>query len=428
MKNGSVRGWIHNQYHWIIVLIVFLQLAAYGGIMNNYSGLFVIPVTEGLGISRGSFSLAISLKDLIGFAATMFAGTLLFRFGYRKIVMSGMFMGVLAFVTISFMDNVGIFALGNAMLGFCSGVCVTAGSAKIIGDWFYRHRGFILGLVSMATGLGGSLFCVILTRIIEISGWRNAFRFSAVLFFGIIILMFLFIKNHPTEIGLRPFGEGEEEKRKKKKEVSDVNWPGIQTKELFKYPTFYLLIFCTFLSCFCTYLTFSAIVPHMRGNGFSASQAAAFQSTMLLVMAASKLLWGGLSDRIGSQIVTVFCVLMTAVGQLLLAETTNLIPAWTGIAIYSLGLPITTVPIPLLTLSMIGYRSYDMAVGIILSMVSISAMIAQPCVNFVYDRIRTYAPVFYFAAILGLVTIALYLLMFQLAKKDRQSIEKRGIK
>jgi len=419
----NIKFWIHNHYHWIIALVVFLQLVVFGGIMNNYSSLFVIPVTESLEISRGSFSLAVSVKDLVGFVATMFTGVLLFRFGYRKMILLGMSLAALSFALLAYMNDVRIFALGNAILGLCSGVCFTAGSAKIINDWFWKHRGLILGLVSMSTGLGGSVSCVLLTDIIEKNGWRAGYRFIAILFFLIIILIFFTIRNRPAEMGLTLFGEGEEPQAKKKQLKVNVNWPGFYTKELLKRPMFYLMAVCTLCSCLCAYVTFYVVVPHMQGSGFSAIEAAAFQSTMLLVLAAGKLFWGGMCDRIGARRVSILCVMLVAVGQWLLTISNGHASAWTGIVLYSLGLPLTSVTIPLLTMSLVGYRSYDMAVGVFLSMVSVGAMVAQPVTNFVYDKIGTYSPVFRAAAIFNLVVIVLYLLLYKLADRDRTEME-----
>lgn len=413
----KIRLGIHNNYHWVIAFVVFLQLAVYGGILNNFSSVFVIPVTEGLGISRGSFSLAVSVKDLVGFISTMFTGALLFRFGYRKMVLLGMMLATLAFAMFSVTPNIGLFAVGTALIGTSSGVCLTAGSARIVGDWFRKYRGTVLGLVSMSTGFGGSLLCVVLTSAIETSGFRSAYRLVAVIFLLITILMFFTIRNRPAEMGLRPLGEGEEQPEKKKKQEQDMNWPGFYPKELFRQPVFYLMAGCTFLSCMCVYLTFYVVVPHMQDCGFSAAEAAGFQSAMLMFLAVAKLLSGVLCDWIGPKKVTILCVILTAVGQWLLAGASGSLDSWAGIVTYSLGLPITTITIPLLTMPLFGYRAYDMAVGVFLAMVSVSAMVAQPLANLVYDQIGSYSPVFRVAAVLDLVIVVLYLLLFKLAAR-----------
>ena len=143
---------------------------------------------------------------------------------------------------------------------------------------------------------------------------------------------------------------------------------------------------------------------------------------MLLIMAAAKLISGGLCDWIGAKKVAVLCVLLTAAGQWLLAGAAGNANAVAGIAAYSLGLPITTITIPLLTMPLFGYRSYDTAVGVFLAMVSVSAMVAQPVANLIYDRIGSYSPIFRVAAVLDLVVIVLYLLLFKLAERDRKML------
>ena len=53
---------LRKHYHWVIALVVLIELAVFSGILNNIVSVHLIPVTEDLGISRGSFSLAFSVR------------------------------------------------------------------------------------------------------------------------------------------------------------------------------------------------------------------------------------------------------------------------------------------------------------------------------------------------------------------------------
>ena len=53
-----MKAVMKRHYHWVIALIVLLEMFVYVGILNNINGLYVIPVSETLGISRaGAYQL-----------------------------------------------------------------------------------------------------------------------------------------------------------------------------------------------------------------------------------------------------------------------------------------------------------------------------------------------------------------------------------
>ena len=130
---------IRSNYHWVIAAVVLIEMLVWGGIGNNINGLFVIPVTESLGISRGSYSLVMSLNSLMGFVSTMLSGILFMHFGYKKLVMGGLAVAGLALCFLfGSSKNLATLGFGVAIYGLCGGFCSTAGMTKIIGDWSIR--------------------------------------------------------------------------------------------------------------------------------------------------------------------------------------------------------------------------------------------------------------------------------------------------
>ena len=76
-------NWLKRHYYWIIIIVMMLQTSVYGGLANNLSSIFIIPVTEDVGISRSDFSMAISMRTLFIFLATTFSGTIFNRIRHR---------------------------------------------------------------------------------------------------------------------------------------------------------------------------------------------------------------------------------------------------------------------------------------------------------------------------------------------------------
>ena len=413
---------LKKHYHWVIAAVFFLAVGIRGGTYNNQSALYLIPVTEALHISRAQFSLAGSACSMVAMLATLTAGALIPRFGYRALLTTFLLIGSCAYALIGNADNYGILLLGYILLGLCNGLCGDVIIVRIIGTWFHKHRGTVLGVISSATGIGGSVLCILQTAIIERTSYRTSLFTSAALFTVCAILVMLLVRNHPSHMGLPPYGDGEKLTHQKRAHEED-HWHGYSMNQLIRRPTFYMMLIGTLLSCILPYLAFYVVVPHLQDRGLSAAEASSMQSILMLCLTGAKILAGYLCDAIGVRKVALLCLGFDVVALILLATTTDLTSALVAIVIYSLALPILTVIIPLLAASLFGYQAQTQYNGIFISMVSAASIVASPISNAVYDQIGSYSPVFFVAAGLTVVLIGMYLLIYRLADKDRKKLE-----
>lgn len=416
-------AFLKKHYHWVIVTLMLLELAIYSGILNNLMSLHLIPVTEELGISRGSFSLGLSFRSLVGFFSTLFSGVFFLKHGYRKLAPAALIIAALGFVVLGISNNLVMLVLGAGLLGLSEGFCSTAAASRMVNTWFHSNQGLILGLVTASTGLGGSLFSVILSRVIEASGWRGSFWISALLVAAVGLLLLLCVRNRPADMGLQPFGEGGYHGKKPKKETRD-HWSGYEARDIYRKATFPLMIAVVFLSCCCSYIAFSVVAPHMQDCGMSAQEAASVQSVMLLALAASKFICGALSDLLGAKTINLLCMICTVVGLLIFAAVDSMTMAMVGAVVYSVSLVLTTITVPLLSSALFGYHSQGAIIGIFMALVPASSVITNPIVNALYDRIGSYRPIFQGGAVVSLAVTGLMVLLFILADRDRKKFEK----
>ena len=147
-----------------------------------------------------------------------------------------------------------------------------------------------------------------------------------------------------------------------------------------------------------------------------------YAKPLLLCLTGSKILAGFLCDAIGARKVALICMVFNIAGLILLATVGGMTSAIIAIIIYSLALPILTVVIPLLAVSLFGYQAQTQYTGIFLSMASAAAIVASPISNAIYDRIGTYNPVFFVAAGVTVLLMGGYLLMYRLADKQKAAI------
>ena len=409
---------LKRHYHWVIALIVFVEMIIYGGFLNAGS-VFIVPITESLGLNRGDYSMALIPRGIVAFFSTMITGFLIQRFGYRKSAIVSLISFSGSLIILAFAKSLTMICISNSLLGLSYGVCTTAGAVRIIKSWFHKHQGLMLGVVTMATGVGGSIMSMTLTEIIIASNWRYAYIFTALLV-AVLAILYLLLRDKPEEMNLRPYGEDAIPGKNQVADAAHTEWTGHTLQEILKEPQFYLMAFCTFLSCTNVYLTFNVVVPHFQDGGYTATEAAAFSSTLLLCLSAVKLAGGWLCDRIGAKSVTVLCAGCAAVGQFLLADVSNPVLCYIGIVMFAMGLLSTTITVPMLAMPLFGYRAFGSITGIFLAMVSLASMVAGPIVNLFYDWLGSYSPVFRVAALIDIILIGLYLLLFYLCEKEKR--------
>ena len=415
-------SWIKQRYHWIIALVMLLELAVVGGAINNYNSLYVIPVSLDLGITRADFSLAVSVRSLVGFLCTTASGAVFLRFGTKKPLLLGMVLMATALGILSRSSTIAMVAIASAVAGIAEALCSTSAVSRVVGDWFNRFQGTVLGLVTAATGFGGSIMCTILSDVISDSGWRASYIVAALIILAAGVLVLLFVRSRPEDMGLTPYGIDYKPKKKTHRNEDD-HWLGYTMQELLRMPIFYLTSAVFFLSAVCLYLAFRMVVPHLQDQGMSAADAATLNSLLLIFLAVYKFLFGALCDVIGPKWVCVICMIAAGIGLWLLAGVTDFTGGLIAIIVYTMGLPVVTVTIPLLTYPLFGYRSHSASLGIFMAMPMLGSLIANPVANAVYDRVGSYSPVFYFASILSIVVIGLYTLLYVLASKARAKYE-----
>ena len=411
---------IKKHYHWIIAVVMLLELAVIGGLANNYNGLFILPITEELGINRASYSLACCLKYLCSFVGTLFSGVLFLRWGNKKPLLLGLLLNGTGFAILPLSNNIFMLALGNILMGFGDALCCTAAVSRVVSAWFHRFKGLVWGLVSASTGIGGSIICILLSGIIQRSGWRTAYFVSSAIVAGTLILVLLLVRGRPEQMDLSPYGMGYIPKKKKKVDADD-HWPGFTMAELKKQPIFYLTLISVFLSSFAIYLAYDIIVPHLQDQGLTQSEAVSQQSMMLIYLTASKFLAGLLCDWLDSGSVTVGCTLFGAVSLWLLAMATNATSAAPAILFYAIGLPLPTVLIPLLTYKLFGYKAHSTYHGIFMSIPQLGLLIAAPIANSVYDAAGSYSPVLLIAAGMSAASTIFFIITIIAAKRNRKT-------
>ncbi len=379
------RQW---DYKWVIAALCFVMIFVGLGFFSSTRSLFITPITESLGITRGAFSLTDTFRFLSTSVTNLFFGVLVAKFGAKKLIATG-FLGLCASaLCFSFASNVLFCYLGGILMGVGFSFGSTTVVSYVINRWFREKKGTVMGAVLAANGLGGAVASQILSPIINAhaDGFRDAYRLLALIFLAVGIILLIFLKDKPQESNVRH--------TTKKRRGRD--WVGISFSQAIHSWYFYGIALCIFLSGVILQGMFGTIAAHMKDVGFSAEFITTIMSIHSLSMTVFKLLTGVLYDRFGLRTTATTCsvtAVITGIMFALLSPTPVGMVMAVLFGIFSaLAMPLETIVVPLYVSDLFGQKSFDHILGIMVSVNTAGYALASPVLNVSYDLYGSYAP------------------------------------
>lgn len=160
----------------VLVIAGCIVAAATNGVRNSF-GLFTLPVTGGLGISRETWALALAIQNLAWGVVQPFAGGIADKYGSGRVIAGGLLVYALGLVLTSISPT-------GTILYFTAGIVCGAGFAacgfSIVMAAFGRSvpmekRSLVFGIATAASSFGQFIFAPISQGFISAFGWQSAF-------------------------------------------------------------------------------------------------------------------------------------------------------------------------------------------------------------------------------------------------------------
>ena len=376
-------------YGFVIVLGGFIIMALLHSMLQTCFSLFLVPVTEGMGVTRTQFSLCTSVVAIVTMFVSPKMGKLLGKKNTRTIFtlcVAGM---GLSYATYSFATEIWHMYISAALVGAFSCGAVVMPVSIIISNWFEKGRGTAMSIALAGSGLGGTVITPILNNLIASQGYSRAF-----LIFGILMVVievpiaFFVMRPSPADMGLEPFGHNSVDKASsgKKKETVEVN---VTLAELKKQPFFYIYLLGIFAMCVCGYGSLGQLSAALT-DSYGATFSAAIVSFFLLVLTPAKISLGWIYDKFGSKIGTIYVMAVYGIAFLLLAFVTDNPMVMYAMAVcFSIGISSGTVS-PSVAAATFGSKDYGAIFGFV-NIFSMAAMIVgSPAIAAVYDFAGSY--------------------------------------
>lgn len=388
------------------------------GFCSSNKGLYLSAITDALNIPRSLFSINDSCRFITTAIINLFFGSLVSRFGVRKMTAFGFLALVAAMLTYTFAEHILVFYMGGVLLGVGLSFTTTTMASSIIRQWFTKDIGKYTGIVFAANGVGGALAAQIVSPLINEAGNPFGYRKAYLVVTGVLIVTGVIV------VSLLKDGSAESAPAKKK--ARGTSWVGIDYESAKKRPYFYLAAVVVFLTGFILQGISGAYSAHMKDVGLDAGYIATIASIYALTLTATKILIGILYDRFGLRLIMILCQCAATVAYILMAflntSATGRVSAVLFALLYALALPLETLVIPLIVNELFGSASYNKILGIFAAMNYAGYSLGTPLINLSYDVFGTYSPVFLALGILMLPTCAVFQLVIGAAQKERKQI------
>ncbi len=202
------RGRLH--YAWVVAAITFLSLLSSAGI-GATRAVLVLPLEREFAWDRATISLALSINLLLFGLCGPFAGAIMTRFGVRRVMLSALFTLAIAVSLSTLMQSAWqLVILWGVLVGLGSGAMALVLGATVAARWFVQRRGLVTGLFAASTATGQLVFLPLQASIIELAGWRTAVLVVAGVAILVALLVAVFMRDDPTQIGIEAYGAGTE--------------------------------------------------------------------------------------------------------------------------------------------------------------------------------------------------------------------------
>ena len=200
---------------WYVVMGCSLVALGTSGTQFSF-GVFLQPMTEEFGWSRGTLSLAFGITFMLSGLMRPFAGYLADRYSPKLVALSGVvLLGIMLLIVPSVQTLTQLYAVFAVMsIGLTMGVGPIL--TKVISSWFYARRGFTLGLHSSAGSFGALILVPTASVFLILLDWRDAYYFLGGLALLVILpIGLILIRNTPQEMGLEPLGDTSDLRRRR---------------------------------------------------------------------------------------------------------------------------------------------------------------------------------------------------------------------
>ena len=410
------------EYKWVILAVCFLMVFICLGFCSSNKSRYFKAIADAQGIERSALSISDTIRFLVSACINFFFGTLVLKFGVRKLVAFGFGAVLGAVACFGYGESLPVFYLGGALLGAGLAFTTTAVASIMVKRWFTGKTGTILGIVLAANGLGGAVAAQIVGPIIDSGdfGYRKAYTLVLCIVAAMGVLAVCLLREKPRD------HQGELVVKNQKK-ARGGGWVGVELSAAKKQGYF----IPSLIGIFLTGMVLSGVngigSAHLKDMGLDGGYVDDVVSIHSLVLLFSKMLAGVLYDKKGLRAMLSLCNAVGAVSMFALAlvgqTTLGLVMAMVWGITSSISLPMETIGVTLVASDLYGNKAFDKLLGIMLALNHLGYAVGGYIINIIFDATGSYAPGAVVYGVILLAVTVMYQFIITAAHRVRKEVE-----
>ena len=397
-------------YKYVIIALCCIMVFTTLGFCSSPRSIFIVAVTEALGITRSAFSLSNSARYITTAIVNMFFGTLIYKFGPKKLICAGFISLISSMLVFSFAPNAFILCVGGVLLGLGFSFTTTTMVGAVVNKWCKKNKGTIMGLALASNGIGAAIALQILSPIIqkEVFAYKNAYRLVAIILAAVMLLIMIFFRSAPKGVDIR---EGATAKKQKP-----------DYKAILKTPYLYPAAFFIFSAGMVLQSVHGISAPLFQDSGMSMDTVTNILSLSSLFLFFTKFGVGFIYDRLGVRHTSTICYTSSMISVILLfivSQTANIPLAYAYTAFAALALPLETIMLPIYARELFGEKRFNEALGIFASVNTAGYAVGEPLSQLCFDLFGNYNVCIYISVAMMIIALVVVHIVITVAKKQQ---------
>ena len=376
-----------------IALACFLgSSVAIGGSQYSF-GHFVEPIKESFGWSTTEITLSLSMLALGNFFSP-FIGMLLDRHGSRNIMSFSLAVFGVSYLARVFMTGIWHWYFLSVIQALSVVGSAALPPGKLIGLWFPKNRGKVLGITVMGNNFGGMVIQPLVALLISLYSWKMGYTAIGILALLAAIYSFFIVRNPSLTLE----ASTSQKRTSVDEKLSETIPTGYTLGNVLKMRSFYAIV----VGVMCGAFTYSALLPqvssHLIDNGITPATASIAVSLFATCGMAGKFLFGIFSDRYGSRLATIIDLAGQSVFAALLVYAGNGLPVWLIVPVMGFFLGAFGALYNLLVIDSFGVKHFGTIMGFVSIAIAVPAFVGPIIAGKSFDLTGSYGPAFFITA------------------------------
>ncbi|MCC8104115.1 MAG: MFS transporter, partial [Clostridiales bacterium] len=282
----------------------------------------------------------------------------------------------------------------GGVIGFCAPALMSVGVPTLLGNWFERKQGTVLGIVYALSGIGGAVFNALMGQVISRFGWRAAYGMEGVITLAALLPFTLFVFRLKPGEGEYPYGMEKADVSKTERKMSLDMGTGLTAGEARATTAFYLMIFANLALTVVSSLL-QQISPHVSTLGYDITLSSLVMSAVMAGCAIGNVLLGQLLDRFPTMVILGIYVAFGIAGWLGMALTEEKVLLFASGILLGMAQAVFQVGIPYCVRKIFGGREYSGIYASIAFPASAAAIWTASLGGVIFDMAGSYRPVMF---------------------------------